>query len=633
MSPNDPERKLAAILSADVAGYSRLMADDESATIRTLTDYREQVEVLVRQHRGRVVDFTGDNFLAEFPTALDAVRSAVEIQGVLNVRNARLAPDRRMEFRVGVHLGDVSVEGERIYGDGVNIAARLEGLAEPGGICISAEIHGQVRQKLDLGYEDLGEQEVKNISSPVRVYRVGLGEAAYGPGHRPASTSKGARVLGKAIVVIATALLLVGAVSWATWPLALGLVLDLTGVSGPSANPLLPDKPSIVVLPFANMSGDPAQEYFSDGITEELTNDLARIPELFVIARNSAFVYKGQGVNVADVGRELGVRYVVEGSVRRALDRVRITVQLIDTTSGFHLWSEQYDRELADIFAVQSEISLEIAGALSSEIHRDMLEMASRRFTSDLVAYDLYLKAISHFRHFTREDNLEARRLVERAIERDPSFAQAVGLLGLTYSIEYGSLWNLDEALLERAEELARRALALDPMVPTAYSVLAGVYLYSGRLDEALAAAERFATLQPNLEASHALVALVSVRQGRVVAALQSIDRTLRLNPRGTSVAWVISAAVNLAAGRVEQAVAMLERERAANPDSISARVLLATIYEGKDRHEEARKLVQEILRVNPQLTVAATSQRMSFPGADAAREFKENLRRAGLPE
>jgi adenylate cyclase len=298
MGHNQAERRLAAILSADVAGYSRLMAEDADATIRAVTARREQIELNVRQHRGRLVDFTGDNFLVEFGSAVEALECAVEIQRVLAALNAELFPERKMEFRMGLHLGEVRAQEGRLFGTGVNVAARLEGLAEPGGICISSEVHGQVENELDLGYEDLGEQSVKNIPKPVRVYRVrldgGQSAAAQAPLH-----------------------------------------------------PLVPDKPSIVVLPFYNMSDDPEQEYFADGITEDLTNDLASAPDLFVIARNSAFTYKDKQVRVEQVGRELGVRYVLEGSVRWARDRVRVTAQLVDATTGRHVWSHRYDRELS----------------------------------------------------------------------------------------------------------------------------------------------------------------------------------------------------------------------------------------------------------------------------------------------
>src|SRR3989338_417536 len=322
--PKSIQRKLAAIVSADVKGYSRLMGEDEEATIRTLTVYREVMAVLIGQHRGRVVDSPGDNLLAEFASVVDAVRYAVEIQRGLKVRNADLPVHRRMEFRIGINLGDVVVEGERLYGDGVNIAARLEGLAEGGGICISGTVYDQIENKLALGYEYLGEQAVKNIPKPVRVYQV----------------------------------------------------KDEPGVSTPTVSGdksptlALPDKPSIAVLPFANMSGDPEQEYFSDGITEDLITELSRFHELFVIARNSTFAYKGRSADVRQVGRDLGVSHVLEGSVRRVGDRVRITAQLLDAATGHHLWAERYDRGLEDIFALQDEITREIVAALDVRLLR-----------------------------------------------------------------------------------------------------------------------------------------------------------------------------------------------------------------------------------------------------------------------
>ena len=363
------KRKLTAILSADVVGYSRLMADDESATIRTLGDYREEIAVLIRQHRGRVVDTAGDSLLAEFPTATDAVSCAVEIQGVLKVRNAAVLQDRRMEFRVGVHLGEVRVEGDRIYGDGVNIAARLEALAEPGGICISRTVHDQVESKLDLRCKDLGEQSLKNIPKPVPVFRVRIGAE---PGAAKAEPRPRSRVL-----VVAGVLLVLVAGSWALWNLAgdrstspeaaiseerlTAEELSVPGFSG---------APAIAVLPFDNLSGDPEQEYFADGMAEDLITRISAWRWFPVIARNSSFVYKGQAVDVKQVSRELGVRYVVEGSVRKGGDRVRISAQLIDATTGHHVWAETYDRELRDIFAVQDEITDSIVMAIRPELRR-----------------------------------------------------------------------------------------------------------------------------------------------------------------------------------------------------------------------------------------------------------------------
>ena len=630
MNSEGVERRLAAILSADVVGYSRLMAEDEAATIRTLTDYREEIAMRVRQHRGRVVDAPGDNLLAEFPTALDAVRCAVETQGVLRALNASLSDERRMDFRIGVHMGDVAAEGERIYGDGVKIAARLEALAEAGGLCISATVHEQVRNKLDVGFTDLGDQTVKNIPDRVRVYRVQPRSQPEAPAPASASPDKRPRRLRTALVATAAVLLLLALGLWGSWPRPLGLLIDLAGVSGPPVNPPLPDKPSIVVLPFVNVSGDPEQEYFSDGITEELITDLAGVPELFVISRSSAFTYKGRPVKVKDVGRDLGVRYVLEGTVRKAEGRVRITAQLIDATTGFHLWSERYDRELSDIFALQSEISQQILVALKVELRDAAIDWFVRRSTRDLAAQDTLWRGWAHTQRFTREDNLEARYLFERAIEQDPDFALAYELAGFTYAIEYAYGWNLDPTLLDRAEELARRAVALDPAIPPNL-LMTMLHLIRGQLAEAAAVAERVVELFPNVEFSHLALGLALARQGRYVVAMQSVARALRLNPKAPSVAWETVAYINFAAGRTEKAVELWEQVRAANTDMITARIPLAVLYESEGRHEEARTLAQEILRVNRDLTAESATELALIGGFDRDDAI-DHLRRAGLP-
>ena len=631
MDPEGVDHRLAAILSADVVGYSRLMAEDEAATVRTLSDYREEIGLLVRQHRGRVVDTAGDSLLAEFPTATGAVECAVEVQRVLGVRNVALPSGRRMEFRIGVHLGEVRVEGERVYGDGVNIAARLEGLAAAGGICISAEVHGQVEGKLDLGFEDLGEQALKNIPKPVHVYRVLPGTARAEPPPPAGTRSRRLRTAG---LVAAGVVLLVAAGIALSWPRPLGLLMGMAGLLGPPVNPPLPDEPSLVVLPFTNMSGDPEQEYFSDGITEDLTTDLSRVPDLFVIARNSAFAYKGGDVPVGTVGRELGVRYVLEGSVRKAGERVRITAQLIDATTGFHLWSQRYDRDLADIFALQSEISGEILGALRVEIREAELERIRRKPTRDLSAFDALLQADFHFWRTTREDNAQARRLAQRAIEMDPSYAQAYARLATTYNLEYGMGWSLDPSLLERSEELARQALALDPSGARGYSALAVANLMRGRSEEALAAAEKAVELAPNWDGPYFILSGALNRQGRLLAAAQAMNRAMRLNPRPPTMYLAGVGWLNLLAGREREAVAMWERARAANPDLIWARVGLASHFEEQGRHEEARAVVEEILRVNPNLTAKqAASQAYGGRGPEYFAEIEKRLRSAGLPE
>ena len=392
------ERKLTAILSTDVKGYSRLMGDDEEATVHTLKAYRVVISGLIEQHHGRVVDSPGDNMLAEFASAVDAVNAAVAIQDELKTRNAELEDHRKMEFRIGLNVGDVITDEGRLYGDGVNIAARLEGLADAGGICISESIHTQVRNKLSLTYEDIGEQEVKNIATPVPAYKVQLNSDA--PARRTVSSAQSARIseeksrYPRSIPALAAmAVLLVGAGVLVYQEVAQQQgSFQKAALSEQAPTLALPDKPSIAVLPFSNMSGDPEQEYFSDGITEDLITDLSKISSLFVIARNSVFTYKGQAVDVEEVGRTLGVRYILEGSIRKAADQVRITAQLIDATTGGHIWAERYDRELKDIFAVQDEITQRVVGALRGEITQTELERIRHIPTENLNAYDSYLR-------------------------------------------------------------------------------------------------------------------------------------------------------------------------------------------------------------------------------------------------
>jgi adenylate cyclase len=627
----DPiDRKLAAILSADVVGYSRLMADDEAATIRILSDYREEIAMRVRQHRGRVVDAPGDNVLAEFPTALDAVRAAAEIQAVLRALNANLEAERRMDFRIGIHMGDVATDGDRLYGDGVNIAARLEALAEAGGICISATVHEQVRNKLDAGFTDLGDQTVKNIPDQVRVYRVQPGGRATSPARRRRGR------LRPALVATAAGLLLLGVGLWASWPRPLGLLIDLTGVSAPPVNPELPDKPSLVVLPFENMSGDPEQEYFSDGITEDLTNLFARNPWLFVISRNSAFTYKGKHMKVEDIGRELGVRYVIEGSVRKADDRVRITAQAIDAATGGHLWSEQYDRELSDIFAVQSDIAAEILGAVGGKLGAAEARRLDRKRPESLTAAESSWRGVGHMIQFTRDDNRKARRMFERAIEVEPDYAPTYGMMGMTYISEYANGWSRDPALLDRAEGLGRRSVELDPTFPVGHLALGYVNLYRGNLDEAIAAADRAIERAPSVEWPHVLRSLALAQKGRVLEASGSIRRALRINPRGPTPLLLSVAFVNMAAGRDEEAVALMERVRSANRDNLGSRVVLAMHYQQTGRSEEASAAVREIQRVRPDLSADEAMEIVPglerVYGADRFARSLDGLREAGLP-
>jgi len=628
------ERKLAAILCADVEGYSRLMADDPDATVRTLTAYREQIGSLVREHRGRIADFSGDNFLAEFPSAIEAVECAIEIQRVLGARNSNLPDHRKMQFRIGAHLGDVAVDGERIYGDGVNIAARLEGLAEPGGLCISATVHEQVRNKAAVGYVDLGDQAVKNIPDQVRVYQVDIqGTSTQTRTKAPAPASGFPRRIALAAAMVA----LLGIVLWAAWPRIVGIGLGVAGLDGPPANPPLPDIPSLVVLPFVNMSGDPEQEYFSDGITEDLTNALAGHPLIFVISRNSAFTYKNQQVKVEDIGRELGVRYVLEGSVRRAGQRVRITAQLIDAISGFHKWSRQYDRDLDDIFAVQSEISEQILSAVGAEISAAELARIRAKPTDDLNAYDASTQGSALFLHYTRADVLAARALFERAVGIDPGFAAAHAALGATYSAEYLLGYSFDASLLDRALAKTDDAIRLDPGNPAAYTVRASVNMqFPDRAGRALAAADKAIALAPSFPTPHMFRGVSLAQKGEFVEALASIRKAYRLDPRAaTNPAGNAGlAAVYAASGQMDKAVDLWEVARAGNADLLTARLPLIDYYMRNGDEVRARAVAAEVRSHNPHITADLGVEfisRSSPRDASERAELLANLRKAGL--
>ncbi len=429
MTQEGTKRKLAAILSADVKEYSRLMSQDERSTIRSLTAYKQAMSLLIEEYKGRVVDSPGDNLLAEFGSVVDAVNCAVEIQRELAEKNTELPPARQMEFRIGVNLGDIVEEEDRIYGDGVNIAARIEGLAEGGGICISGTAYDHVVNKLGLEYEFLGEKEVKNIERPVRVYRVLSfpGAAAHRVVQAKTAIAKKRRKVGLAIAVV----LVIGAAIGAIMMFYLRPSVEPASIEK-MAYPL-PDKPSIAVLPFTNMSEDSKQEYFSDGITEDLITDFSQISALFVIARNSTFAYKGKPVKIRQVAEELGVRYVLEGSVRKADNQVRINAQLIDATTGHHLWAERYDGNLGDVFALQDKITQKIVAALAVKLTAGEQEQVASKETTNIAAYDAFLRVWGHYLRFTPEDFAKAISYFKQAIEVDPNYGRAYAAVALTY--------------------------------------------------------------------------------------------------------------------------------------------------------------------------------------------------------
>ena len=614
----------------DIVGYTALMAEDEALGVRVRERHRQVVGALVERYEGDSIEAPGDETLSTFESALAAVNCALAVQEALQ-------DDSELRVRIGVHSGDVVFANGEVRGDGVNLAARVRPLAEPGGVVVTQEVQQSIRNQPGIHTQSLGERELKNVGRPVSAYAVS--GAATAPGRSGNQTrADSSQQRRRSSLIGAAAILLVFALGlWASWPRPLAYALDRAGVLGPPVEPPLPDRPSLVVLPFANMSADPGQDYFSDGITEELTTAFARNPGLFGISRSSAFSYKGRSVRLGDVSRELGVRYVIEGSVRRAEDRVRIAVQLIDATSDFQLWNEQYDRDLADIFAVQSEIAESIQRALRVEILEAELERVRRKPTEDLTAYDASLQGSFEIQHFTPDANARARALFQRAVELDPDYAEAHAALGMTYFLEYGLLWSLDPELIERAGRHARRALELEPSAADGHRLLSQVEMQAGRHDEALAIAERAVELNPNDEFSWVLLAVAQFEVGSYLAAGQTLAATLRLNPRAPSAIWMFVGYVNAAVGRNERAVELWERVRAEYRHMVLARIPLVIYYEKIGRHADARTVAREILRTNPDIT--AEQAFIALPGhdtglfgaADPAGDV-ENLRSAGLP-
>ena len=580
-------RKLAVILAADVAGYSRLMATDEEGTLATLNARRQVIDELIGRHHGRIFTTAGDSVMAEFASAVEAVRCAAAIQQEIERRNADLPQARRMLFRVGVNLGDVMVGGDNLFGDGVNVAARLESVAEPGGICISGALYDQVRNKVDLSFDDLGERSLKNLGDPVRVFGVRRDGAA-APGGLPERP----------------------AVTTSTRPSAL---------------------PSIAVLPFANLGGDPEQEYFADGITEDLITELSRFQELRVIARNSVLPYKANPVRVQEVGRDLGVRYVLEGSVRKAGGRVRITAQLIDAATGHHLWAERFDRDLADIFEVQDEVTSRIVATLAGKLAESERRRVRSGQTENLEAYDCVLRGRELWERFTPEDNREARRLYEKAIELDPDYARAYASLAWTYLIEHSERWvGPEEQPLERALEIARRGVRVNPASHSNRLALGQVCLSKGLHDEALEALETAVTLNPNDADGYVFLAQALNRVGRPDEAIALIEKAQRLNPASPAwYAWNLGIACYLAR-RYEDAISALRRGR---PLGAMAYRWLAASYAQLGREPDAKAAAEEYLKRTPDFSLARHLQMLHFQHAEDRDHYADGLRKAGLPE
>ena len=624
----EPRRKLAAILTADAAGYSRLMGEDEAATVAMLNAYREVFAQLIAQHQGRIVDTAGDSVLAMFDSVVEAVQCAAELQQELTARNASLPEARRMAFRVGVNLGDVIEQADgSIYGDGVNIAARLQALADPGGIYLSGTAYDQIKNKLSLDVESLGEKSVKNIAEPVRVYRVS--PAGIAAGSVQMKRRRGAPAAWRGAFVLIASILLAGAV-FAIWQATRSP--STPDQTGPVAALKLPEGPSIAVLPFSNMSGKPEEEWFSDGMTETLITDLSRLNRLFVIARNSSFTYKGKAVDVRQVGRELGVRYVLEGSVQRTGERLRVNAQLIEASTGRHLWAERYDRKFVDLFEIQDDLTQHIVTALDVTLLEGEQARTWRKATRNRQAYELYLKGREHHARFTREDMAKAQALLQQALGLDPKFTMAMVWLGWTHHVQADSDWSSDpRESASKAVALGRRAVAIDPSLGDAFAMMANVLLTMEKHPEAVEAAERALALSPNQADILALSAWVFAQNGRAQEAVSLVERAFRRNPFPPD--WYFGSLGDslLFAKRIEDALPNQRKCVEHAPDFLWCQLGLAVTYVEAGKLEQATIHAREATRINPKISATDNTYVRSIGNPKDRARIVMELRKAGL--
>lgn len=635
MSGIEFRQRLAAILAADAAGYSRLMAADERATVLALDSARAVFRDHIESRHGRVIDMAGDSVLAVFETAAGAVEAALAIQLQLNASARALPEDRRMRFRIGLHLGDVTEKADgSVYGDGVNIAARLQQLAAPGGITVSQAIHAAVKNRVAAAFEDLGEQPVKNIPEPVRAFAVDFGESA--------SRVSALRRLRWPrwmpwVAAVAAAIVFAGALWWSA--------PSSPGASRPPVSTTaltLPSKPSIAVLPFENMGGDPEQTYFADGMTEDLITDLSKIGELFVISRNSTFAYKGKPRDVREIARTLGVRYVLEGSVRRAGDEIRINVQLIDATTGGHVWADRYDGQWKNVFALQDEVASKVVGAMAVELTKEDRERVTQRGTQNAQAYDEFLKGWQRYQRQTPEDFRNAIAHFKQAAELDPKYGRAYAALAAIHWEAYKRYWSQTIGVRRphlRAEEFLAQAMRYP--TPLAHQVASAMLTHRKQHAEAVAEAGRAVAGDPNDAEGYVALADALSFAGKPGDALEMMERALRLNPHHPNYYLYQQGLAQFTSRRLDQAVATLEKALAKQPDDHwSQRLLLAT-YGQLGRQPDAKKLL-EALQTNERrgtgafqdpLTVKAIGFWYPFARSADAEHFAEGLRRAGLPD
>ncbi len=639
MADNQAHRKLTAILSADVKGYSRLMGEDDESTVKTITAYRKIITELIDKHHGRVVDTPGDNILAEFSSALNAVKGAVEIQSTLQTENGKVPDHRRMEFRIGINLGDILHKDDRIYGDGVNVAARIESIADPGGICISRGVFDQVKKKVRQGFEYLGEHNVKNITEPVRIYRILSapefeGKVIGEPATRSTPIKK-STAIAIAMILIASVVLF-----WMVYSPPLGREsTSITKVTAPEL-----EKASIAVLPFDNMSNDPEHDYFSDGIAEDIITDLSKISGLIVIARNSSFTYKGKSVNAQQIGQELQVRYLLEGSVRKAGGQVRINAQLIDASGGHHLWAERYDGDMSDIFSLQDNITRKIISALALKLTTGEQKAITDKGTDNLQAYDEFLKGWQGYRLLTKAGFAEAKIRLEKAVELDPDFARAYAAqaalywkaklaapelrqgLGVTNHRELGAIMAKPQVLLKKA---MKKPTAL------AHGLMSQVYLMRYQHDEALAEIERAVAMDPNDPELYAWMSEILWLMGKNNQAIESANMGLRLDPNNPATYLRQLGKSYLPDGNLEESLQVLERAQRINPElSGSIALSQAIIFGIQGRNEEARTAYQIFLksRMSPVRNLNDILLYFQFTDPKKLDRIADALVKAGAP-
>ena len=604
------------------------MSEDEGATVRMLTAYREVMTTLIQQHNGKVLDSTGDNLLAEFASVVDAVQCAVSVQKEIQARNAELSVNRRMQFRIGINLGDVIEEEDRIYGDGVNIAARLESLAEAGGICISKTAFDHIESKLPYGYEYIGDQTVKNIPKPVGAYRVQMEPRVTVPESEEAKPVRPERRRTYFIGAAALTVLVILAGVWYFY-------------SRPSFEPAsvekmafpLPDKPSIAVLPFENLSDDSAKDQIVDAITGNIITLLSKVPKLFVISSKSSFAYKGKPVTVQQVAEDLGVQYVLEGSVQRSGDQVRISAQLIDALEGHHLWTERYDRQFKDVFAIQDEIALSVVSALRVLFSEGEQARVVRGGTRSVEAWELYLQADVQFRLWSKESEAKARELLQQALTIDPDYVDAWLRLASTHTVDarFGYSDSREDSL-RAAEEAVARALSLDDTDSRVYSTLGGIHLWKGEHDKSIAMREKALTLNPNNSSHFAHLAWTMFASGRPEEALELIQKAMRLNPNYPDWWLMILEESYRLSGRYDEAIETI-KEELRRLDQYFTRTRLALYYAQTGRDEEARAEIERVLRMKPDMNLKIWANAQFFKDTSQLERDLADLRRVGLPE